>query len=125
VKNRILLIDDEPLVVQVTQQLLERIGYRVIPFTKSPDALQSFQAAPEAFDLVITDMRMPDLDGAALSQALKEIRPDIPIILCTGFCESITAEKALALGIKEFMIKPVQLNDLAPAVERALNQMAG
>ncbi len=79
------------------------------------------RAPPEAFDLVVTDQAMPELPGMALAQEILEIRGDIPIILCSGFSEVVSAEDAMAAGIREFMTKPIRPNDLARAVRRALD----
>lgn len=77
-------------------------------------------AAPQRFDLMITDQTMPDLTGDALTRALRHIRPDMPIILCTGFSHTMTAEKAVALGVDAFLMKPLVLQDLSLAIQRVL-----
>jgi len=106
--------------VEVGQKLLERLGYEVVGRTSSVEALELFRAKPESFDLVITDMTMPNMTGDKLAQELMGIRPDIPVILCTGFSERITEEKAKALGIREFVLKPLVMQDLAMSMRRAL-----
>jgi len=85
------------------------------------EALELFKNSPGRFDLVITDMTMPNMRGDRLARELLTIRPDIPIILCTGFSESISEEGAKALGVREFVMKPLLLKDLAQAIRRALD----
>ena len=102
--------------------LLTALGYEVVAVTSSLEALAVFQAAPERFDLVITDYTMPQLTGEALAQALRGIRPTLPIILCTGFSETMTAGKAQALGIDAFCLKPVVLQELGQTIRRVLRQ---
>jgi CheY-like chemotaxis protein len=84
------------------------------------EALELFRAKADRFDMVITDMMMPNMTGDRLAQELLQIRPGIPIILCTGFSERITEEKAKAMGIREFVMKPLVIKDLAQAMRRAL-----
>jgi PAS domain S-box-containing protein len=118
--ERILLVDDEAALVDVGRLSLERLGYRVTALGDSREALKRFRAAPGDFDLVITDMTMPHLTGDRLASELLAIRPDLPVILCTGFSAGITPEKAQALGIREFIQKPLVIGVLAAAVRRAL-----
>ncbi len=118
--ERIILVDDEEQVAGMTQKMLERLGYRVFPFTKSADAFEAFQADPAAFDLMITDQTMPEMTGSDLSQKILKIRPDMPIILCTGFSELISKEQALDLGIREYMMKPIIMTEVSAAIRKAL-----
>jgi DNA-binding NtrC family response regulator len=90
--------------------------------TSSIEAREMFLANPDRFDLVITDMTMPNMTGDRLAQEILGIRPGIPIILCTGFSERITEEKAKAMGIQEFVMKPLVMKDLAVAIRRALDR---
>lgn len=120
--GRILLVDDEAPLVELGREMLEVLGYEVVPRTSSLEALALFRAKPEAFDLVITDQTMPNMTGEALTHELRRIRPDIPIILCTGFSYTMTAEKARALGIGAYLLKPLTVRDLALAVRRVLSQ---
>jgi signal transduction histidine kinase/ActR/RegA family two-component response regulator len=120
--ERILLIDDEEQIVSMEQQMLENLGYEVTARTDSTEALKEFSEKPQNFDLVITDMTMPHMTGDALAQKLLNIKPDIPVILCTGFNEDITEEKALAMGIQKFVMKPVIKNDLASTIRTVLDQ---
>jgi signal transduction histidine kinase/CheY-like chemotaxis protein len=119
--EQILLVDDEAAIVHSEKRLLERLGYKVEAVTSSFGALEAFRAAPEEFDLVITDQAMPKLPGMALAQEILKLRGDTPIILCSGFSEVAGAEDAMAAGIREFMTKPIRPDDLARAVRRALD----
>ena len=118
--ERVLFVDDEKAIVEIGQEILERLGYQVVVRTSSIEALELFRAKPDQFDLVITDMTMPNMTGDRLAQELLRIRPGIPIILCTGFSERITEEKAKAMGIGEFVMKPLVMKDLAKAMWSAL-----
>ncbi|MFP4573632.1 MAG: response regulator [Desulfobacterales bacterium] len=89
----ILLVDDEKPIVEMLQQILESQGYRVTIRTSSVEALEAFRANPDKFDIVITDMTMPDMTGDRLALKIKEIRSDMPVILCTGFSEKINEQK--------------------------------
>jgi PAS domain S-box-containing protein len=119
-KERILLVDDEEAIIMMEKQALERLGYHVTPFTGSMEALEAFRACPDQFDLVITDMAMPGLPGDKLAAELFNIRPDIPIVLCTGFNETLTEEKIVSLGIKSLVMKPVRIKDLAEKLREVL-----
>jgi PAS domain S-box-containing protein len=121
-KERILFVDDEVALVQLGKNMLTGLGYEVIERTSSVEALEFFQSRPDRFDIVITDMTMPNMTGTELAQAIMRIRPDIPVILCTGFSEGITPEKAKALGLREFIMKPIIKNQIAEAIRRALAQ---
>jgi len=120
--ERILLIDDEEQIVSMEQQMLENLGYQVTARTNSEEALREFSQQPQNYDLVITDMTMPHMTGDQLAKKLLDIKPDIPVILCTGFNEDITEEKALAMGIQKFVMKPVIKNDLATTIRTVLDQ---
>ena len=119
--ERVLLVDDEEAIVEVGRNLLEYLGYQVVTQTSSLKALELFRAQAERFDLVITDMTMPNLTGDKLAQELLRIRPGIPIILCTGFSEHITEAKARAMGVLELAMKPLAMKELAKAIRRALD----
>ena len=119
-KERILFVDDEVPVVQMGRKMLERLGYEVIVSTDGSEALAIFRSQPEQFDLVITDQTMPNITGAELAQELMRIRPDIPVILCSGFSELIDQEKAKAIGIREFVMKPIITRDIGETIRRVL-----
>ena len=119
--ERILLVDDEKQIIDIEQQILERLGYRVTPKTDSEEALEEFAAQPDRFDLVITDMTMPKMTGDQLARRMMDIKPQIPVILCTGFNEAITEEKAMAMGIDKFVMKPIVKDDLATTIRTVLD----
>ena len=102
--------------------MLERLGYEVIARTSSVEALEAFRVQPDKFDLVITDMTMPKKTGAELAKELLQIRPDIPIILSTGFSEVISEETAKALGIREFILKPIVMSEIAKIVRKVMDE---
>ena len=120
--ERILFVDDEEALVFMTQQTLERLGYQVTSRTSSVEALEAFRAKPDAFDLVITDMTMPNITGVELTSRLKEIRADIPIIICTGFSEVIDKNRAKALGIREYVMKPIVKEEIARTIRKVLDE---
>ena len=120
--ERILLIDDEEQIIDIGQRLLERLGYKVTCKTDSQEALEEFAAQPERFDLVITDMTMPKLTGDQLARKMMEINPRVPVVLCTGFNETINEEKALAMGIDRFIMKPIVKDELASTVRTVLDE---
>jgi two-component system, cell cycle sensor histidine kinase and response regulator CckA len=116
----ILFIDDEAGLADYGKQMLEHLGHKVVTGTSSMEALEAFRTQPDKFDLVITDMTMPRMTGADLSMELLRIRPDIPIILCTGYSEKITVDKARAMGIREMLMKPVLIRNMADAIAKVL-----
>lgn len=119
--ERILLVDDEEIIVSVEKKILERFGYMVTGRTSSIEALATFSADPDGFDLVITDLTMPDLSGEVLIKELLKIRPDIPVILCTGFSDKWSEKDADIPGFKAFLIKPVVVDDLIGTVRQVLD----
>jgi PAS domain S-box-containing protein len=121
-KEHILFVDDEEQIVHMVRQMLERLGYHVTGRTSSVEALQAFRAQPEKFDLVITDQTMPNMTGAALATKLLGIRPDTPIILCTGFSEVISEKKAKSVGIRGYVMKPVVQTQIANTIRQVLDQ---
>ncbi|MGD9300604.1 MAG: substrate-binding domain-containing protein [Desulfobacterales bacterium] len=122
--EQILFIDDEKSLVDLGQQILERLGYKVTIRTSSVEALELFREQPQKFDLVITDMTMPNMTGDELASKLMNIRADIPVILCTGYSERISRERAHELGIKEFILKPIVMRELAKTVRGVLDGSA-
>ena len=115
-------IDDEPALVHLGQAVLTQLGYDVTTCTSGVEALAAFQAAPQHFDLVITDYTMPQMTGDVLTRALRRLRPYIPIILETGFSHTIDAEQAAALGIDAFLLKPWTVRELARIIAQVLAQ---
>jgi CheY-like chemotaxis protein len=120
--EHILFVDDEAMLVNLGQELLKRLGYTVTGHTNSVEALNAFRAAPYQFDLVITDQTMPTMTGEALVKALRDIRPDLPIVLCTGFSYAMTKDKAAALGIDAFLLKPLVAHSLGSTIRQILAQ---
>lgn len=119
--ERILLVDDEQAVARIEKQMLERLGYRVTFRVSSLDALEAFKAAPDSYDLVITDMAMPNMTGNRLAEELIAIRPDIPVIICTGFSEQLDADRAKELGIRGFLMKPIVRTEMAKLIREVLD----
>ncbi len=111
--GQILLVDDEKAIITMERSMLERLGYEVMSYTSSLEALDAFRENPDKFDLVITDMAMPNMSGDKLSAELSKIRSDIPVLLCTGFSETMYEEKAESIGIKGFLLKPIGMKELA------------
>jgi two-component system, cell cycle sensor histidine kinase and response regulator CckA len=119
--ERILFIDDEQILGKAVKEGLRNLGYRVVTRTSSIDALDLFRKHPDQFDLVITDIIMPVMSGDRLAQEMLKIRPNIPVILCTGYSEQMTEEKAKELGAQEFIMKPMEIKDLANTIRRVLD----
>ncbi|MDM8515251.1 response regulator [Desulfobacterales bacterium HSG16] len=121
--ENILLIDDESMILEVTSKMLERLGYRVCASENPQKALELFQDQKDMFDLVITDMNMPYMTGDMLAMKILAIRPDIPIIICTGYNKRITHEKARELGARKLLAKPLNKQKLAAAVRDVLEMI--
>jgi PAS domain S-box-containing protein len=119
--ERVLLVDDEMSILKVQQQMLERLGYRVDISESGLAALEVFRGDPGGFDLIITDYTMPEMTGTDLTKAVMNIRDDIPVILSTGFSEHINEEKAKALGIRAFVMKPIVMNEMAETIRKVLD----
>jgi signal transduction histidine kinase/CheY-like chemotaxis protein len=119
--ERILLVDDEPQVMETQARLLESLGYTVTPFSDPTLALRCLQDNLENVDLFVTDMTMPKMSGAALAEQALSIRPDLPIVLCTGFSELINEDRARSMGITAFAMKPLTRKSIAAIVRRALD----
>jgi len=122
-REPILFVDDEPFIVDIGKGMLEHLGYTVVTRTSSTEALEAFKAQPDKFNLVITDMTMPKMTGDELAKELMRIKPNIPIIICTGFSEKITEEKARAMGIRRLIMKPIVQREMAKAIREALDQV--
>jgi PAS domain S-box-containing protein len=123
--ERILFVDDEITIVGMGKKMLEKLGYEVAGSTSGEEALKLFTATPDQFDLIITDMTMPHMTGDQLSRKLIEIRPDIPIILCSGFSEKMTEEAAKEIGIREFISKPMSRQVLSKTIRNVLDGQLG
>ena len=120
--ERILFIDDEKIIADMGKSMLERLGYQVTIRTNSMEALTTFQNQPEDFDLVITDQTMPDMTGSDLARRMLQLRPGIPIILCTGYSSIVSEEKARSLGIQGFALKPFAKKQIASLVREVLDK---
>jgi len=118
--ERIFLVDDEESIIFMEKQMLERLGYHVTSRISSVEALEAFRANPDKFDLVITDMAMPNMSGDKLASELIKIRHDIPILLCSGFSEKMPEERANTMGIKGFLMKPIVMKDLSKTIREVL-----
>jgi PAS domain S-box-containing protein len=120
--ERILFVDDEEILTEMGKDMLERLGYNVTTENSSIEALETFRYNPGKFDLVITDQTMPGLSGVDLSRMMLQIRHDIPIILCTGYSSIISEEKAVSMGIKRFVLKPLTRKDMASLIREVLDK---
>lgn len=116
--EHILFVDDEQFLTDIGKEILSGMGYRVTAVNDSREALEIFSRSPDHFDIIVTDMTMPEITGIQLAKAVFCIRPGIPLILCTGYSESATAPMAEETGIQDFFIKPINYFDLARAVRR-------
>ncbi len=121
-QERILLVDDERMIVNVVSEMLSLLGYRVSGCDSSKQAWEEFSSDPLAFDLVLTDQTMPQLTGEELAQRILKLRPDIPIVMCTGFSQTLPADRAREIGIREYLQKPVKLQDLGKTLRRVLDE---
>ena len=123
-KERILVVDDEPSLAEMVRAMLSKLGYDAVSCTSGIEALETFRDQPEgkSFDLVVSDMTMPHLTGEDLARELSRLRPNVPMILMTGFSEKIDAEKAKTLGIKGFLMKPVILKTLAALIRKLVDK---
>lgn len=119
-QGRILFVDDEEAIVDMSKQMLEHLGYEVTIKTNSHEALNLFNAKPWFFDLIITDLTMPFMSGIKLAKEISTIRPDIPIILSTGFSAGITLEQARKSGIRELVFKPIIQSEIARVIQKVL-----
>jgi PAS domain S-box-containing protein len=123
--ERILFIDDEEILAEMGKSMLERLGYQVTVRSSSLEALTTFQNQPDIFDLVITDQTMPGMTGSDLARRILQIRPFMPIILCTGYSSLISEEKVRSLGIKGFAMKPLARKDIAAIIRKVLDKRVG
>ena len=118
----ILFVDDEISITQMVKRMFERLGYKVQTATTPQDALDRFALNPDHFDLVITDMTMPQMTGVKLSEKLMDIRPDIPIIICTGYSSLVDEEKAKKLGLAAYVMKPIDMKETAQTIRKVLDR---
>jgi CheY-like chemotaxis protein len=120
--GRILFVDDEEALADLGKQVLSSLGYEVVAMTNGREALAVFRAQPNWFDLVFTDYTMPGMTGAELACRIISMRPDIPVVLCTGYSETINEERAREIGVSAFMMKPFTHRDIAEVVSKALGK---
>ena len=120
--ERIMVVDDELAIVDVTKEMLVSLGYKVDAFNNSLEAFECFKENSDGIDLVITDQTMPSMTGEQLSKMIKQIRPTMPIVMLTGFSEEMTKEKALEMGIEDYIMKPFVKRDLAVSIRQTLNR---
>ncbi|MGE0083730.1 MAG: response regulator [Desulfococcaceae bacterium] len=118
--GRILFVDDEELLIEVGKQMLERLGYEVECCNDPVNALKIFRKDPAKYDLILSDMTMPRMTGDMLAREMLKIRPDIPIILCTGYSEHMSEEKAKDIGIKTMLLKPLDISRLALVIHQVM-----
>ncbi len=120
--ERVLFVDDEEFVAVTAFEILTDLGYEVTARTSSVRALDIFRSKPDQFDLVITDQTMPRITGTELAEMMIRIRPDIPVILCTGFSRHEVSEKAKAIGIRELVMKPFSMSEIAQVIRNVLDE---
>lgn len=120
--ERILFVDDEPDVARMAKEMIQMLGYSIYTETSSIKALEDFRSNPRRYDLVITDMTMPGMTGKDLAKELLKVRPGLPIIMCTGYSETVSKEEARQIGISEFRMKPVSMRNMAEAIRSALGK---
>jgi len=116
----ILFVDDEEIQVRTMTAMLERLGYKALGLTDAQDALREFGRRPGDFDLVMTDQNMP-LPGEKFAGEILRLRPGMPIILCTGYSAQVDEKAAKAMGIREFVMKPFSLREIANTIRRVLD----
>jgi len=120
--ENILFVDDEASIIKLAARILERVGYTITGKTNCIEALELFTQKPDGFDLVITDMAMPIMTGTEFAKKILKIQPDIPIIICSGFSENVDSKIAKSIGIKEYIKKPILLDELTSKIRKVLDQ---
>ncbi len=123
-RERILFVDDELAIVNMNRQALKKLGYQVSAFCDSQKALEAVKANPQNYDLVITDMTMPEMTGEKLAAEIIKINPDLPVILCTGYSKAVFEEKLADIGIKAVMMKPIPFRQMASTIRSVLDQVS-
>jgi CheY-like chemotaxis protein len=121
--ERILYVDDDEALVFMMTRMLRRLGYEVTGFQHSREALEAFKANPHGFDLLITDMSMPHMDGPALVRDIQGIRPNLPIVMVTGYIRPKDLEQTRTLGIRELLLKPSTFQEMGAALHRILREI--
>ena len=118
----ILFVDDETSLANIGEQILKKLGYEVIAKTNPREALEVFREQPDKIDLVVTDHTMPHMTGDKLARHILELKPGIPVIICSGFSESMNKKKAESLGVRKFVMKPLEMRELAETIRRILDE---
>jgi len=121
-REKVMFVDDESYIRESTKDFLEKYGYQVVIFQNGRDALDTFKSNPSAFDIIITDMTMPEFTGAQLAKEILTMTPDMPIVLCTGFSENISPAEALEIGFREYIQKPFRHQEIAALIRRILDK---
>ena len=119
--ERVLYVDDEELLVELVTRTLERLGYRVSGFVDAELALAAFRARPQHFDVVVTDLSMPRMSGFDLAEALQAIRPDVPIVMTTGYVKREDQERAVRMGLRDLILKPDTIEQLGQVLDQVFN----
>jgi CheY-like chemotaxis protein len=119
-EGRILFVDDEKPLTDIGREILESCGFEVVTRTSSIEALEAFKFKARDFDLIITDQTMPNMTGMEFAREVLKIRPDIPIILCTGFSDAVSYDRLRDIGIGDLIMKPILKNDLVASISRLL-----
>ncbi len=120
--ERIMFVDDELAIAEIGNQALSLLGYQVTSLNSSLEALEILKSSPDDFDLVITDMTMPQMTGDRLAEVMMKVKPNIPVILCTGYSKTISKEKADGIGIKAFLMKPVSVREMAATIRKVMDK---
>jgi CheY-like chemotaxis protein len=120
-KDRVLFVDDDPTLLKLGEKVLKSLGYSVTAVNGSPDALSLYRQSPDSFDIVVTDHTMPHMTGFDMSRRILEIDPQARILLCTGYSDSLTAQKVEDAGIKALLYKPINRNELANVIRNILD----
>ncbi|BCS96511.1 hypothetical protein DSLASN_21430 [Desulfoluna limicola] len=118
--ERILFVDDEPDLAELGMTMLERLGYTVTSVTDSQKALELFSASPDKYDLIVTDLTMPKMTGVPFARKVKSVRPDVPVIICTGYSDSVSAGEVSDAGIDYLLMKPLEIRELSASIRNAL-----
>ncbi|MCX5874336.1 MAG: response regulator, partial [Deltaproteobacteria bacterium] len=122
-KERILVVDDEQPLIEMLQHVFGHLGYEVVGINGSVEALALFRRDPMRFDLVITDLTMPDMTGAELAKELLTVRPDIPVIIFTGCGQTLTEDQIKDLGVRAMITKPISMKDIAVVIRKILEKI--
>ena len=117
-KERILFVEDEEVLAEMGKDMLEMLGYTVTAYNRSSEALEAFISRPGQFDIVVTDLTMPGMTGVDLARRMLQVRPELPIILCTGYSNLVSEESARAIGIREFALKPLTMTSIAQLIRK-------